>query len=233
VVRMWPKLLAVAASVVIIMGIFLTINRTDSLTETTLAQQHRTVTLPDGSTVKLNASSTVVFDEEWADERSIHLDGEAFFDVKKGSRFQVITDNGTVEVLGTSFNVFSREDDFKVACKTGKVRVSSDTKQVILTPNLATLKSSDGLVEPFSTLSQDDWTRGYFAFDDEPLENVFEELERQFGVTVLAKDSEKGRFTGEFSAEDLDTALRVICGPMDMDYRVDEQTVTISQPKLN
>ncbi|MFK7809775.1 MAG: FecR family protein, partial [Saprospiraceae bacterium] len=82
--------------------------------------------LPDESLFALNAGSTLSYDSEtWATERTLQLSGEAFFKVEKGSTFQVKTDNGTVKVLGTEFNVRSRNGVLEVKCKEGKVAVLS------------------------------------------------------------------------------------------------------------
>ena len=96
--------------------------------------------LPDSSKITVNAGSVVAFNaKKWEEDRKVELEGEAFFEVKKGSRFQVHTSYGTVEVLGTSFNVYARPDAFAVDCFTGKVRVATDkSEEQILTPGLGT-----------------------------------------------------------------------------------------------
>ena len=84
----------------------------------TRAGEQRALTLPDGSTVMLNAESEVAFNTlSWRIKRSVHLDGEGFFEVKKGRNFKVNTPNGQVQVLGTSFNVWSRKGQFQVDCQ--------------------------------------------------------------------------------------------------------------------
>ncbi|QCK13858.1 FecR family protein [Mangrovivirga cuniculi] len=87
------------------------------------------VTLPDSSTVYLNHNSKISFDEDF-EERKVHLDGEAFFDVVPGENtFTVITENGEVEVEGTSFNVVSVDLDFNVEVVSGIVHLHSHGHQ--------------------------------------------------------------------------------------------------------
>ncbi|MEM9931461.1 MAG: FecR domain-containing protein, partial [Bacteroidota bacterium] len=91
--------------------------------------------LPDGSVVYANAVTTLSYSpQEWSSARDVQLKGEAFFEVEKGSNFTVNTPQGTVEVLGTSFNVLAREDIFEVICYTGKVRVTAGERTAELSP---------------------------------------------------------------------------------------------------
>jgi len=72
----------------------------------------------------------------------------SIFNVKKGNSFNVVSSLGKTFVLGTSFNIFSREDKYRVACVTGKVKVISITnKQVILSPNYHAEIIKDGNIK--------------------------------------------------------------------------------------
>ena len=70
--------------------------------------------------MKLNELSQLEYNaSKWDENRSLELKGEAFFDVEKGKRFDVTTEFGNVSVLGTEFNVLSRDSIFKVSCYEG------------------------------------------------------------------------------------------------------------------
>jgi len=85
--------------------------------------------LPDGSSVQINASTSFSFTEDKV-ERIAQLDGEAFFEVSKDGRpFTVNTPRGVVRVLGTSFNVYSREGVMRVSCTSGKVKVGFESRK--------------------------------------------------------------------------------------------------------
>ncbi|MDP4820086.1 MAG: FecR family protein, partial [Saprospiraceae bacterium] len=120
--------LAVAASMaVLLIARFLLTD--DALSIQTTIGESLVYTLPDGSTVTLNALSSVRFDPDgWSENRSLELQGEAYFEVRKGSSFEVLTPDGTITVLGTAFNVFAREGAFKVVCFEGKVRVAANNQ---------------------------------------------------------------------------------------------------------
>ena len=105
-------------------------------TETFITQKtnFQTIQLPDGSTISLNAESQIKYKKDFnTNYRSLTLSGEAYFDVQKGNTpFTINTNHGQVTVLGTSFNVRSRENGFEVGVNEGIVKVSNDAKSVIL-----------------------------------------------------------------------------------------------------
>jgi ferric-dicitrate binding protein FerR (iron transport regulator) len=86
---------------------------------------HLAVVLPDGSKVELNSESDLSFHRyRWLLQRRVNLRGEAFFEVAKGKRFDVVSDVATTSVVGTSFNVLARAENYTVTCLTGKVAVA-------------------------------------------------------------------------------------------------------------
>lgn len=221
----WRKYVAIAATVIIILtgGWMMMRPQAKSLTHfhTPLAE-HVTTKLPDGSTVIINAASSLDFDaQNWDEDRSVTLKGEAFFEVAKGETFTVHTSLGQVEVLGTSFNVYAREKTFKVACITGKVKVISDKNsdlavEDILTPGHIFTQKNDsvGTVNQISFEAPDSWRKGAFNFENEPLNEVIAVMERQFGIQIDL-DIESGRmYTGNFTIDDLEEAFVSVAKPM-------------------
>ncbi len=93
-------------------------------------------TLPDGSQVHLNAATEIAYAPYWwRFSRKVSLKGEAFFEVAKGKKFQVISERATTEVLGTSFNIRARGNVYEVYCATGKVRVKAlQGNEIVLVP---------------------------------------------------------------------------------------------------
>ena len=189
---------------------------------TKFAQQSE-ITLPDSSHIKLNAFSNIIWSRKhFAKTRLITLNGEAFFDVKKGNKFTIETNNGTVEILGTQLNVFSRNDEFRVSCITGKVRVSSNNQQQIILPGEIAELTPLGLIKTNKnnikqTIS---WTKGEFYFEDKPLVSIFAELERQFDVSISFENKEERLITVGFSNNNLKEALDIVCIPMGLNYEV-------------
>lgn len=188
----------------------------------TAFQQTSDVVLPDFSEVKLNAGSVLTFDDNWENERTLKLDGQAFFKVKKGSKFTVVTDLGLVEVLGTSFDVFSREDKFRVECRTGKVQVSlkADKGFVEITPGHAVELTGGELIMSSFDSNNPDWQTGEFVYEDEPIQNVLDEMARQFNVKITTNIQGKRLYTGRFDNEDLKKALELVCLPMSLSFEI-------------
>lgn len=111
------------------------------------------IQLPDGSTVWLNAASSIQYSLNigTAKQRRVKLDGEAYFEVAKNAAhpFIVETDKQAVEVLGTHFNINSYRDErlTKTTLLEGSVRVSHKTtnESEVLKPGEQSLVSVSGM----------------------------------------------------------------------------------------
>jgi ferric-dicitrate binding protein FerR (iron transport regulator) len=188
-----PSYYAVAASLAILLSIGLFLRFYTINLEANKGEQ-LTYELPDGSKVLLNAASTASYKPYWWNfKRELKLSGEAFFQVAKGEKFSVISVEGTTTVLGTSFNIFARDQKYKVFCKTGKVSVSSNKHNIhyLLSPGeLAQIDNSKKSGSKKSTNERDylAWTYNKFSFTNAPLSSVFKELERQYNIQIEYND---------------------------------------------
>ncbi len=178
--------------------------------------------LPDGSTAVLNAETILSYQaSNWENARTLKLEGEAFFDVKPGNTFVITGSHGSVEVLGTSFNTYSRPDRLEVSCFEGSIKVKSlKDEAVTLDPGEFTVAkgSAPDPPRPFEQNKTATWRKGEFYFDQVPFEDVIEELQRQFDVTVSMEIETPRRYTGYFNNEDLDEALKLVFLPMSLEY---------------
>ncbi len=200
----------------------------------TLTAQTKELTLPDGSTVTLNAVSTLSYDPaSWDNNRQLKLDGEALFKVKPGSDFKVETDNGSVSVLGTVFNVKTRSSSLSVACYEGIVRVASGSKSKNLNAGEAVTVVENEMINATINYKNPGWMNGVSRFNRSDISEVFAELERQYGVKVNPLDVNMTRkFTGAFSNTHLDSALQAITVPMNLHYTItnDKEITVTKQP---
>jgi ferric-dicitrate binding protein FerR (iron transport regulator) len=229
VVKLIPNWAYAAAAVVIAFGVFYVMTMKSHF-DTGFSEQ-LAVVLPDNSEVKLNANSHLDYKTiGWKSNRALQLNGEAFFDVEKGESFKVLTDVGMVEVLGTEFNVISRDSYFEVQCMEGKVRVTSAVlnKNVILLPGDAVRVVNNSLEEWDFALTESNWTLGESTFKNTPINQVLMSLENQFDITLDKSniDSNK-RFTGAFTHKDLKLALKTVSVPMGLSYSVNKETGVI------
>lgn len=232
--RYW--ITGVAASFILAIGALFLIPESNQMVIDTATAESNTINLPNGSAVYLNANSTISYSEKtWEQERLIELDGEAFFEVTKGNRFVVSTEFGSVEVLGTSFNVRVRNQKLEVSCKTGKVRVMSltNSSSQVITPGQRVVAKAGVVYEPVKVAVDqvDNWRDGEYDFESVLLTEVLEEFERQFSVELKydKTDSEiKNRvYNGYFSSKNMNEAIQLICNPMGLKYSIDEGTITI------
>ena len=189
----------------------------------TLASEKTTIELPDASTVIVNAMSEVRYSKgKWKQKRELKLQGEAFFDVAKGSKFSVITSEGTVSVLGTQFNVKQRGSYFEVECFEGIVKITSqDTSEHLEAGDR--YRFSNGQASLGKTLyQQPQWTNNVSSFDRIPIFEVIAELERQYNIEVeMDKIQTERLFTGGFVHDNLENALKSIAEPLDLDYTIE------------
>jgi ferric-dicitrate binding protein FerR (iron transport regulator) len=189
----------------------------------TLASEKSTVELPDASTVIVNAMSEVRYSKrKWQQKRELELQGEAFFDVAKGSKFSVITSEGIVSVLGTQFNVKQRGSYFEVECFEGIVKVTSQNTSEQLKAG-DRYRLANGQASLGKTLyQQPQWTKNVSSFDRIPIFEVIAELERQYNIEVeMDKIQTERLFTGGFVHDNLENALKSIAEPLDLEYTIE------------
>ena len=189
-------------------------------------------TLPDGSVVELNGSTALRYRPgRFGSDRKVHLAGEAFFYVEKGSAFRVHSGWGSVEVLGTTFNVYARDDNFAVDCFSGRVAVSLESGGIrteLMPGRGASLDTKAGelIVYDFKKEEKAAWRQRMIYYDNEALSQVFDTLGELFGVTVIAPpDAGDRKVTGFFPARNLEEALREVAWPAGLAYEIRKDTV--------
>ena len=169
----------------------------NSMTEITVAYgEDKHLFLPDGTEIWVNAGTTIKYPNEFSsEERLVYLDGEAYFSVKKdvSKPFIVRSKTLSVRVLGTRFNVKAYSGDEKAIATltSGKVEVTTDTKESkILNPNEQLIfnkaTSAIDIVEVLSS-ETDSWLTGQLIFDNVPLKEILQTLERRFDITINNK----------------------------------------------
>lgn len=219
----WFKYSAAAAIILLLTTTAFLRFYTESVT--TPAGLHSSVSLPDGSTVELNAATQLSYHPYWWQfNRSMKMEGEAFFDVVKGSSFSVISENGTTTVLGTSFNINSRENGYTVFCKTGKVSVEHEASKVIIAPNESAELQANGELQKITSSNSSEfigWIDNQFIFNAKPLRDVVREIELQYDIElkIAGNDISDWKFTGAFGrADNVEETLEVISNSMGLKF---------------
>jgi len=204
----------------------------DTTISTLAANKETNIELPDASTVSLNALSSVTFNRHnWSKKRRVELEGEAFFKVAKGSKFEVKTEAGTVTVLGTQFNIKHRDNYFEVICYEGKVGVTYQNQQTTLLAGDSFLMIDGKLIaKEKEKLATPSWLNNESQFISLPYNIVLDEFERQYNVTINPTNVDLTQlFTGGFSHNNMDLALQAITLPLHVTYSKTKNTITLKR----
>ena len=197
--------------------------------------QRTHLTLPDGTTVWLNARTTIQYPSSFnKKKRVVILQGEAYFDVKRNEDkpFVVQTSVCDVEVLGTKFNVnaYPELKKFEATLMHGSVKVipkANPSQVVILKPehklSLENGKLNITRVENFDPYR---WKEGLICFTDESFLNIMKDFEKYYGVKIVMENEKVGEshFMGKFRLSDgIDYALRILQGNLKFQYEKDNE----------
>jgi len=249
----WP--LRIAATIALLVATYFTINQLTrqeineeniSFVQLEVANgQKLDLTLIDGTSIKLNAGSTLSYPEKFSSgKREVFLTGEAFFRVNPDQEapFIVHTGNVTTTVLGTSFNInaYPELDQVYVAVVEGKVKVSSNELQnekrneVFLSPDeLATLPKTEGeiIISKFDENDLLAWRNGILHFDQSDFDEAIHMLERWYGVKFEINSTKRispdWRYHGKFENRSLDYILNVFRYPDQFTFQIDGARVFI------
>ena len=190
--------------------------------------------LPDSSIVTLNERSELTYEiDQWSSSRQVSLKGEGFFQVKHGSAFKVVTSDGIINVLGTSFNVKQRNKFYEVICYEGKVGVKTVKQNVTLCAGDGFRNTTSGDLK-FQIASEDQpgWLNGRSSFSRTPYFVILEELENQYGIIIETQNIDlNGTFTGSFPNNNLNVALEAVTIPSGYAYELRGDNVLIKGEK--
>ncbi|WP_299556214.1 FecR family protein [Seonamhaeicola sp.] len=228
-------LLKVASVVIIGLGLYYAFFFNAQTCIETLAGEKMVIALPDNSKVELNALSSVTYHVgKWKDDRTLLLEGEAFFKVEEGSSFKVKTSHGLVAVLGTEFNVKQRDNYFEVTCFEGTVKVNFNEFNKTLFQGDTFLVLNGKLIQGKIDSKVPVWTENMSAFNAIPFKEVLAEIERQYNLQIVYKNININRlFTGGFPHDDLENALIAITQPMNLSYELNTSNMVIIHDKEN
>lgn len=229
---MLKRIIGIAAAVIV--GIFLYTSWRTSWTDYMAYDIPQTFTLPDSSSVTLAPGATLRL-QRHKDNRLVQMTGKVYFNVRHDDRapFRVDAGSGFVKVLGTRFQVDSR-DPISVSVVSGKVLFSairSGEEALILT------KGQSAVLDPAASKPVEitpkhpnpaAWATGEFIYDNTPLPEVLSELSEYYDVTLVAFDAghssgESRRLSGEFSTSSLQEILNLINSALGTDIQIESQ----------
>jgi ferric-dicitrate binding protein FerR (iron transport regulator) len=133
----------------------------------------------------------------------------------------------SIEVLGTTFNIYARGLNYTVTCHSGRVRVTSNQthENIILSSHERAELDPSGIFDITrirNDLSTPGWMNNLIMFSATPLRLVFDEIERQYGIVIESPAEMNQLYSGNFSLnETLDKVLYLLCRPFDLEYEQD------------
>lgn len=196
--------------------------------ETKPAQKVQQI-IAENTTADLAPGSSIIYNKEtWQDSRSIKLKGQAFFDVSKGDKFTVHTSIGDIEVLGTEFEIWERDDILKVSCYEGKVRVvniQGHSKAINAGERVIIRNGRLGNIEKHSAVRAG-FLDGRVSYDKIEFALLAKEIERFYNVTVDTKGVENTEsFSGILISDDIEKACLYISETLDLKYETGKEKI--------
>ena len=182
-----------------------------------------TDTLPDGSMVTLNKTSSLSYPSAFlGKKRAVKLTGEAFFDVKpdKQKPFVIAVNDIEVTVVGTSFNIKAANGLTEIIVETGIVRVTGHGETIELHPGerLQTLENGRFEKETVKDRLYNYYTTREFVCDDTPLWKLVDALNKayQADIVIARKDLRNQRINIVLKNESLDRVLELISATLNV-----------------
>jgi len=233
----WNTIVRVAAAALIILTLGSTVmymNNSGYLSKkitvvTGYDQKNLQIDLPDGSKIFLNRNTELSYRSNFGKhKREAKLRGEAFFEISADASkpFSVDAGNAKVKVLGTSFNVITKnaESAVEVYVKTGKVLLSdnSGSKEIVLDPEYVgkmDFKTSEKTFNDNPNYMS--WNTGLLEFNGQKLDIVFSDLKRVYNMDIVADDPEILDYPWTFPTIDnqsQDMIIRLICASFNLSY---------------
>lgn len=241
--KKWYAVAATVSGFLLLATILFLVLRTDSTVYQTAYGETKSILLPDGSSVMLNANSSMSVKNNFDKQREVWLEGEAFFEVEKTKadneyvKFVVHTNRLQVEVLGTSFNVQNWKEKTQVVLKSGKVKLKSGDDEVLtMKPGeLAEVLAENSSIQKKVVNPEiySSWTENRLLCNDTPLAQIGEVIQRRFGKQVLFEDDELKTLlvTGTLPLNELSLLTEILKESLNINIDANDSTLMISKYK--
>lgn len=251
----WMVSLSIAAGLLLVLGLaaWFWMHREVIIIYETGYGEVKEIVLNDDSHVRLNANSKMYWDDNWRhrNHRKVRIEGEAFFDVahQNGNQFFVETDDLTVKVTGTTFNVTSRRNATEVFLESGEVVLELNQEDGYGSIASKTGKSAEHTLKliPGDQLKYSNatrkleqmnnrtieqaasWKTGELIYKNMPLHEVLQELTDVYGKSFVVQDSnlfEKNVDVG-LPYSDWETVKKLLKFTINAEVSENENEVTI------
>lgn len=214
----WAAVAAVVFAIIYCAGLGLFSGMT---TVTTAKNEHRKITLPDGSEVMMNENSSLSYSEnDFSTNRTVKLQmGEAFFEVKHKEKHSFLIQTPEIDVrdIGTSFNVKIKPEEITVIVHTGMVSIENAEldKKLLLSANdkgVFNRRTKEMTSGTNTDLNYKSWYDRKIQFTKTLLPEVVQDLKDVFGSEIILRDPElkNKRLTAFFENQSEEQIMKVI-----------------------
>lgn len=180
------------------------------------------VSFPDGSHVWLNAASSLKYPLKFKDNRTVILNGQAYFEIAPNTKQPFIVKVGEMEVqvLGTSFDIMAYKDEEVVNTTliAGAVKVlQGSTSALLHTGQQSKLNPATGRME-VQTVNLENvlaWRNGKFELENTDLPTFLRQLARWYDIEIAieapAKEVAVKKFGGQIGRDmNLQDVLKIL-----------------------
>lgn len=194
--------------------------------------------LPDGSTVWLNAASSIKFPSKFTgNQRSVEIRGEVYLEIAKnsGQPFVVHTNKATIEVLGTNFNINAYEDEagLRTTLLDGSIKVTAGAKAILLQPG----QQAQVINNQIQVLKKIDleqviaWKNGLFRFTDTNIKEIMRQAARWYDVDIIYEGNvDELNFSGFISRkQNIAELLRLLEATGLVHFKIEGRKVTVTK----
>lgn len=240
----FSKSWAVAATIVTLLGLGILLKSTifnpqeiQYISVTSRTGERINIVLPDSSLVFLNSGATLKYPKQFVDDkRNVELKGEGFFQVKRNPNKPFIVQSGNFKttVLGTSFNVINKKQEFQVTVKSGKVRVENTItkKHFILEKNTQVVFNSvegDLVEEAVDAAVYTDWHKNILRFDAITAKEAFNRIEQWYNVKVDCKSERilNRKIRASYKNEPIESVLKSMEFMIGIQYTIKNDSILI------
>jgi ferric-dicitrate binding protein FerR (iron transport regulator) len=212
---------SIAASILLLVSIgFYFVNSTSKVTHKTNFGEVINIKLQDGSDVTLNSNSSLSYYKN--ESRKVWLSGEAFFQVDKkaatNAKFWVLTDDLSVEVYGTSFNVNTKKNKTGVFLEEGSIwlKLKNGADKKMIPGNYISYSADKNKIledkNIFNPVTKTSWKDGSLFFENLSLEIALDKIEETYGFSIIFKDEncKKILITGAVPVTNIDICIKAI-----------------------
>jgi ferric-dicitrate binding protein FerR (iron transport regulator) len=234
------KQFSVAASILLLVSIgFYFTNNNSKITHKTNYGEILNIKLQDGSDVTLNSNSSLSYYKN--ESRKIWLSGEAFFEVDKktvtNAKFWVVTDDLSVEVYGTSFNVNTKKKKTDVFLEEGNIwlKLKNGTDKKMIPGNYISYSSDKNEIlediNVFNANLKTSWKNGSLLFENLSLEKAMEKIEESYGYSIIFEDeiSKNTLITGAVPITNINICIKAIEKSVDVIINKKDNNLIISK----